>query len=80
MFMNIYLYVFMFITVADVELVKMVLNGFPTSWESFFKGICARESLPILERLWDDNIQEETRMDSKARNKGGDENLTLFGQ
>ena len=31
--------------VTNVELVNMALNGFLASWESFFKGICARENL-----------------------------------
>jgi hypothetical protein len=33
-----------------------------------------------LKGLWDDCIQEETQMESKANKKGGDENLALFGQ
>jgi hypothetical protein len=44
----------------------MALNGFPTSREPFVKGICTRENLPNLERLWDYCIHEETQMDSKA--------------
>jgi hypothetical protein len=39
--------------VANAELVNMALNGFPSSWEPFVKGICARENLPNLERLCD---------------------------
>lgn len=66
--------------VAYAELVNMALNGFPTSSEPFVQGVCARENLPTFERLWDDYIQEETPMDSKASKNGGDENLTLFGQ
>jgi hypothetical protein len=66
--------------IADAELVNMALNGFPTSWEPFVKGICARENLPKFERLWDDCIQEETWMESKADKKGGDDNLALIGQ
>ena len=58
----------------------MALNGFLASWEPFIEGVCARENLPNYERLWDDCIQEETRMESKARKDGGDENLALFGQ
>jgi hypothetical protein len=64
--------------VADAELVNMALNGFLASWEPFVKGICACENLPNFERLWDDCIQEETRMESKASKKGGDENLTYL--
>jgi hypothetical protein len=48
--------------------------------KTIIKGICAHENLPNFERLWDDCIQEETRMESKANKKGGDENLALFGQ
>jgi hypothetical protein len=66
--------------VADAELVNMSLNGFLTSWEPFVKAICAREDLPNFERQWDDCIQEETQMESKASKKVGDENLALFGQ
>jgi hypothetical protein len=65
--------------VVDEELVNMALNGFPTSWEPFVNGICAWEHLPNFERLWDDCIQEETRMESKVEKMGGDENLALFG-
>jgi hypothetical protein len=53
-------------TVAYAELVNMALNGFPTSWEPFVKGICACEHLPNFERLWDDCIQEKTRMESRV--------------
>jgi hypothetical protein len=58
----------------------MALNGFPASWEPFVKGICARENLPNFEQLWDHYIQKETQMESKASEKGGDENLALFGK
>jgi hypothetical protein len=65
--------------VADAKLVKMTLNGFPTSPKPFVKGICARENLPNFERFWGDYIQEETHMESKASKKGGNDNLSLFG-
>jgi hypothetical protein len=42
--------------IVDAELVTMALNRFPTSWEPFVKGICARENLPNFERPWDDCI------------------------
>jgi hypothetical protein len=56
--------------VDDAELVNMALNGFPTSWEPFVKGMCAHENLPDFQMLWDDCIQEETLMESKANKKG----------
>jgi hypothetical protein len=40
----------------DVELVNVVLNGFPNSCEWFFKGVCAPKKLPYWKRLWDDGI------------------------
>jgi hypothetical protein len=66
--------------IADAELVNTALNGFPTSWEPFVKGICARENPSNFERLWDDYNHEDTRMESKANKKGGNENRALFGQ
>jgi hypothetical protein len=57
--------------VEDAELVNMALNEFPVSWEPFVKGICARENLLDFERLWDDYIQEETRMESKPDKEDG---------
>jgi hypothetical protein len=42
--------------VVDAKVVNMTLNGFPTSWEPFVKGICARENLHNFGRLWDDCI------------------------
>ena len=58
----------------------MEINGFPTSWEPFFKGNCAQENFPKFERLWDDCIQEETQMEPKVGKKDGEENLAQFGQ
>jgi hypothetical protein len=66
--------------VEDTKLVNMALNRFPASWEPFVKGIYTRENLTDFERLWDDCIQEETEMDSKASKEDGEENLVLFGQ
>jgi hypothetical protein len=58
----------------------MALNGFPTSWEPFVKGICFHENLLKFEMFWDDCIEEETWMESKEGKKGGDDNLALIGQ
>jgi hypothetical protein len=56
----------------------MALNGFPASWEPFFKGICTWENLPDFERLWDHCIHE-TQMELKANKEDGEENLALCG-
>jgi hypothetical protein len=39
-----------------------------------------RKTFSDFERLWDDCIEEETRMESKACKKDGEENQALFGQ
>ena len=47
---------------GDAELVQIALNGFSKPWDTFVKGVVAREKLPDCQRLWDDFVQEETRM------------------
>ena len=42
--------------VADTELVRTALQGFPKSWEVFVEGIVAREHLPSWDRLWSDCV------------------------
>ena len=46
----------------DEELVRIALDGFSKPWDTFLKGVVAREKLPDWQRLWDDFVQEETRM------------------
>ena len=47
---------------VDEELVQIALKGFSKPWDTFVKGVVAREKLPDWQRLWDDFMQEETRM------------------
>jgi hypothetical protein len=64
--------------IEDADLVNMALNGIPKSREPLFKGVCARESIPDWQRIWDDCIQEETREESKGNKQGrSEENLVL---
>jgi len=51
--------------VDDAELVTTTLNGFPSSWDTFVQGICARRKLPKFDKLWGDCTQEEARLDKK---------------
>ena len=45
------------------ELVWIALNGFfSKTWDTFVKGVVAREKLPYWQRLWDDIMQEDTRI------------------
>jgi hypothetical protein len=57
------------------ELVRTTLNGFSKPWESFVRGIVAREHMPSWERLWDDFVQEELRVGSgsTSQQRGGDD-------
>ena len=47
---------------VDEGLVRIALNDFSKLWDTFVKGVVAREKLPDWQRLWDDFVQEETRM------------------
>ena len=49
--------------IVDEELVQIALNGFSKPWDTFFKGVVAREKLPDWQRLWDDFVHEETCKD-----------------
>jgi hypothetical protein len=51
----------------DAELVTTTLNGFPSSWDPFVQGICARSKLPKFDKLWTDSTQEESRLISKSQ-------------
>lgn len=61
--------------VDNAELIRVALNGFSKSWESFVRGIVAKENMPSWERLWDDFVQEELRVGStstSSQHGGGD--------
>ena len=69
--------------VEDSELVRTALKGFSKPWESFVRGIVARENLPNWERLWDDFTQEELRLGSNQTGKqpvSDEENVALAGK
>jgi hypothetical protein len=48
------------------SLVRQVMNSFTKLWGPFVCGIVAREVMPTWERMWDDFVQEETRLAAKA--------------
>ena len=64
-------------SVDDVELMTTTLNGFPSSWDAFVQGICARRKLPKFDKLWLDCIQEESRLISKSHKTNDEENQAL---
>jgi hypothetical protein len=51
------------------ELVPIALNGFASSWKPFVQGVCAHENLPTFDKLWDDFVQEEIRLESCSKQK-----------
>ena len=67
-------------TVDNAELIRVALNGFSKSWETFVRGIVSRENMPSWERLWDDFVQEELRVGSGSSSgqRGGDEDTVAL--
>ena len=64
------------VTVDDDDLVQIVVDGLPSSWETFLSAVNGCEDQPYFERLWHDCLQEEGRVQSK--NGGSKErNLAL---
>jgi hypothetical protein len=63
-------------------MVRTTLNNFTKPWGPFVRGIVAREVMPTWERLWDDFVQEETRLtlesSGQQRITQGDEDLALW--
>jgi hypothetical protein len=47
-------------------MVRTTLDNFTKPWGPFVRGIVAWEDIPTSERLWDDFVQEETRLTSKS--------------
>ena len=54
------------ITVDDDDLVQTMVDGLPSSWETFMTSVYGRENQPTFERLWHDCIQEEGRNTDKV--------------
>jgi hypothetical protein len=48
------------------SMVRTTLNNFTKPWGPFVRGIVAREVMPTWERMWDDFVQEETRLVAEA--------------
>jgi hypothetical protein len=44
------------------SMVRTALNNVTKPWGPFVPGIVSREVIPTSERMWDDFIQEETRL------------------
>jgi hypothetical protein len=64
------------------SMVRTILNSFTKPWGPFVRGIVVREIMPTWERMWDDFIQEDTRLTSdtfgQQRTLQGDEDISLW--
>ena len=54
----------------DDDLVQTVVDGLPSSWETFMASVSGRENQPTFERLWHDCIEEEGRTSGKVTKEG----------
>ena len=62
------------IVVDDDDLVQTMVDGLPSSWETFMASFSGRENQPTFEKLWHDCIEEERRTSVKVTKEG---NLAL---
>jgi hypothetical protein len=65
------------------SMVRTALKSFTKPWGPFVRDIVSKEAMPTWERMWDDFVQEETRLVAKASGQQqqqsgqGDEDLAL---
>ena len=52
-------------TLDEDELVMTALNGLTRPWDSFIQMMCARKERMKFDIVWEDCIQEETRVENK---------------
>jgi hypothetical protein len=51
----------------EKELVNIVLNGLPNTWDAFFASMNTRKEYPTFEELWTCCAQEESRINAKEK-------------
>jgi hypothetical protein len=52
---------------SEKELVNIVLNGFPKTWDAFAASMNTRKEYPTFEELWTCCAQEESRINAKEK-------------
>ena len=50
------------VSVDDDDLIQTVFDGITSAWEAYLVAVNGRETEPILERLWDNCLQEESQI------------------
>jgi hypothetical protein len=63
---------------SEKELVNIVLNGLPKTWDAFSPSMNTRKEYPTFEELWTCCAQEESRINTKEKpqNKYNDQAFT----
>jgi hypothetical protein len=52
---------------SEKELVNIVLNGLPKTWDAFAASMNTRKKYPTFEELWTSCAQEESRINAKEK-------------
>ena len=53
------------------------LNGLPKYWDPLIKGLCSRRKLPKFNRVWEECVQEEARLEAREEKLSDDEDQAL---
>jgi hypothetical protein len=53
--------------ILEKELVNIVLNGLPKTWDAFATSMNTREEYPTFEEIWNFCAQEESRISAKEK-------------
>jgi putative lipoic acid-binding regulatory protein len=55
--------------ISEKELVNIVLNGLPKTWDAFAASMNTRKEYPTFEELWTCCAQEESRINAKEKSQ-----------
>jgi hypothetical protein len=64
-------------TIDEDELIMMTLNGITRPWDAFIQTICARKEKLQFDSLWEECIQEESRVANREALLSRDEYQAL---
>jgi hypothetical protein len=64
-------------TIDEDKITMMVLNGLTRPWDSFIQTICARKEKLKFDSLWEECIQEETRVTNREALLARDDDQAL---
>jgi hypothetical protein len=67
-------------TIDEDELIMMTLNGLTRPWDAFIQTICARKEKLKFDSLWEECIQEETRVTNREVLLARDDDQALATQ